>query len=1050
MKEKFFDAVIFDLDGVITKTAVVHSAAWKGMFDRYLKQRSEKYNEDFREFTHENDYLPFVDGKPRYKGVADFLSSRNISIPWGDPADSDQAETVCGLGNLKNTVFNEIIEKDGVEVYESTLKLIGELKKNQIRLGVASSSKNCKLVLKSVGLLDYFETRVDGIVSAKLGLKGKPEPDIFTTACDNMGVKYHRAVVVEDAISGVQAGKKGRFGMVLGVARENNVRDLRVNGADIVVEDIEELGGIEGINQWFRSGLKEDQWSLSYPDYQTDREKSRETLLTLGNGFFATRGAMEETKASEFNYPGTYMAGLYNRRKSKVGNKWIENEDFVNFIHWTYTTFRINEGEWFDPNKHHFEVISRKLDLQKGVLTRKIKVFAEDGKESLVTSQRFVSMADPHIAGISYEIMPVNYSGKIEIKTAIDGNLINEGVDRYSELDQHHLEQDDQGIAGKYPYVSVKTNQSMISLVVASDIMSYSEGVPVQKLDNHKVEKGRVTSIFGFTAGSQQTLGIKKLIAVYNNRDFNCPNPLLGAISRLDDCTGFNDEIYNSNKAWEHVWQETDVIVQGDRYAQKLIRLHIFHLIVSASPYHKCLDAGIPARGLHGEAYRGHIFWDELYIFPFYASHFPDTARSVLMYRYRRLEEAKKYAAGHGFEGAMFPWQSGSDGREETQIIHLNPVSGKWGDDYSSLQRHISLAIAYNIWLYYHFTLDKQFLADYGAEMFIEICRFWVSMTKQDGNKYSISGIMGPDEFHEKYPGAKKGGLKNNAYTNIMVSWCLEMVKWLLSELSESERKFILKKTDLKKKDLERWNTIFEKLRINISKAGIIEQFEGYFKLKELNLEKYLKKYDDIHRMDRILKAEGKSPDEYKMAKQADTLMIYYNLGDQIVDDILKKMGYNYKTDRVKKNFDYYIKRTSHGSTLSRVVHAQLAGMAGYHELSYRLYMEALESDYIDIQGGTTAEGIHAGVMGGTVLLTLRLLAGLNWLGDVLSIDPGIPDQWDSIAFKFHFRNNIYSFFIKNDEIQIDYVSSGKKNSKILIRGSLKTLKNDTRNRFML
>jgi len=230
MKENFFDAVIFDLDGVITKTAIVHSLAWKDMFDSYLKHREKKYHEPFREFTHENDYLPYVDGKPRYKGVADFLSSRKIHIPYGDPSDDDKKETVCGLGNLKNSVFNEILKREGAEVYNSSLELIKELKSNNIRMGIASSSKNCKQVLESVGILQLFETRVDGIVSAQMGLKGKPEPDIFTAACDNLGVKYHRAVVVEDAVSGVQAGKKGKFGMVIGVAREGNTHDLLMNG----------------------------------------------------------------------------------------------------------------------------------------------------------------------------------------------------------------------------------------------------------------------------------------------------------------------------------------------------------------------------------------------------------------------------------------------------------------------------------------------------------------------------------------------------------------------------------------------------------------------------------------------------------------------------------------------------------------------------------------------------------------------------------------------------------------------------------------------------
>jgi beta-phosphoglucomutase family hydrolase len=246
-----FKAVVFDMDGVITKTALTHASAWKKMFDEYLLKREREHNEPFVEFTHAADYLLYVDGKPRYKGVQSFLESRNISIPFGDPSDAPGTETICGLGNRKNFAFNEVLELEGVEVYPSTVALLHELKAAGIKLGVASSSKNCKPVLERVNLLDIFDIRVDGVVSAELGLHGKPEPDIFTTACDFFGVKYTEAIVVEDAVSGVQAGNKGNFGLTLGIARENNRNELLENGADFVVEDLNEIGGIDGLNQLF-------------------------------------------------------------------------------------------------------------------------------------------------------------------------------------------------------------------------------------------------------------------------------------------------------------------------------------------------------------------------------------------------------------------------------------------------------------------------------------------------------------------------------------------------------------------------------------------------------------------------------------------------------------------------------------------------------------------------------------------------------------------------------------------------------------------------------
>lgn len=351
LKSYPFSGVIFDLDGVITQTALVHSAAWKKMFDEFLLEWSRRHGLPFREFDHQADYLPYVDGKPRYQGVASFLSSRGIELPYGTPEDSPEMETICGLGNRKNNAFNEVLERDGVKVYQSTIDLIYELRKNDIRVAVASSSKNCEQVLRRAGILNLFEARVDGVVSAQLGLKGKPEPDIFTTAAAQMGLPVHRCVVVEDAVSGVQAGRAGNFGMVLGIARENNHHELLINGADIVVGDLAELGGIEGIEDWFVRGLAHDNFSLTYHDFIPGKEKHRETLLTVGNGYFATRGAMEETSARGPHYPATYMAGLYNRLISRVSDRDVENEDFVNAVNWLPITFRLGEGHLVRPKQ---------------------------------------------------------------------------------------------------------------------------------------------------------------------------------------------------------------------------------------------------------------------------------------------------------------------------------------------------------------------------------------------------------------------------------------------------------------------------------------------------------------------------------------------------------------------------------------------------------------------------------------------------------------------------------------------------------------------------
>ncbi len=1015
MTKNKFEAVVFDLDGVITKTAATHSRAWKKMFDEYLMTLANADGNEFIEFTPQ-DYLTYVDGKPRYEGVKSFLDSRNISLPYGDPSDGGEKDTICGLGNRKNEAFNEVLAKEGVEVYPSTVKLLEQLKRDNIRIGVASSSKNAQSVLEAAGLMHFIETRVDGVVSAEIGLNGKPAPDIFLTAANNLGVDPNLTIVVEDAVSGVQAGKNGNFGLVLGLARENNNEALKANGADIVLNDLEEIS-IDEINQWFEVGIEKDNWQLSYNDYKPSKEKSREALLAVGNGYMGIRGAMEETIACEYNYPGTYIAGLYNRLTTKVSNKDIVNEDFVCAPNWINITFKIDDGDWINPNKIVIDKIHRELNLKSGLLSRVMEITDQENRKTRIESYRVGSMANPNMAAIKYSITPLNYEGRITISSILDGTVINDGVKRYRDLNQQHLETVNQGGDEGVSWLTVKTNQSEIEITEAAKIKLYGSNSFSSKI---ATDEGIVYTYIECNAELNNKLTIEKLVSVVdsNNMGANTKNK---ALNLLKGYSSFDEIFTDSKNEWFQIWNKVDIKILGDRISQKMLRLHIYHLIVSASPHNKNIDAGITARGLHGEAYRGHIFWDDLFIMPFYDLHFTETARSLLMYRYKRLQKARDYAKECGYRGAMFPWQSGSDGREETQIIHLNPISGEWGDDYSSLQRHVSLAVAYNIYYYFHITDDGEFMNMYGGEMYFEICRFWESKSVLNNKtgRYSIDKVMGPDEFHESYPDAHEGGLKDNAYTNIMVAWMFNKASNIYDNLDNDAKVKLQQDIGLDKNEIKKWSIISSKLNLVINDEGIISQYDGYFELKELNWDYYRSKYGDIHRMDRILKAEGKSADNYKVAKQADTLMTYYNLEDEEINNIISNLGYDLPKDYLEKNLHYYLKRTSHGSTLSRVVHAQLANIIDDKKLSWNLYIDALTSDYNDIQGGTTAEGIHAGVMAGTIMIAITTFGGVDLRGKLLKINPNLPNHWKQLSFNITFKKVNYQMEISSEKIVI-------------------------------
>ncbi len=1026
MQKLGFDAVIFDLDGVITQTADLHSFAWKTMFDEFLLERKNN-NENFREFTYENDYLPYVDGKPRYKGVNSFLRSRNISIPYGDPSDSPEKQTICGLGNKKNIIINKLIQEKGVKVYSSTINLIKELKDIGIKIGVASSSKNCKIVLDSAKINNLFETRVDGVISAKLGLKGKPEPDIFKTACDNLNTSYYRSVIVEDAVSGVQAGSKGNFGLVIGIARSGNNQELLKNGADIVVNDLSEIS-VETIDNWFKESLLNYQWVLSYPNFLKEQESTRESLCTIGNGYFGTRGSLEESEFNGISYPGTYIAGIYNRVESIISDRKIQNEDFVNCPNWTFITFKIGEDDWVEINSKNILEFYRELNLKKGILSRTVKIKDMKGRITLIKSERFASMDNPHIACLKYEILPINYSEEITVKSGLIGNIINAGVKRYRSLTSKHLEPISKGYANNITHLITQTNQSKIKIAEIASLKVYKNNIE-QKIDFlNSHNSNSIFSTFSIKIYLGESICIEKIVSIYSSKDEKTSDLLKDGINLIENINNIDYLEVSHVKAWEEIWKKIDIQIMGNRHVQKLIRLNLYHLMVTASPNNRKLDVGIPARGLHGESYRGHIFWDELFILPFYDIHFPDIAKSLLMYRYRRLNSAKLYSKEYGYKGAMFPWQSASTGQEETQQLHLNPNSGKWGDDYSSLQRHVSLAICYNIWQYYLITDDIEFLEKYGAELFLEICLFWSSISELNPktNRYEIQKVIGPDEFHEKYPNFQYGGLKDNSYTNLMVTWAINKAFKLIELLSPNIKDEIMKKVDLSKAELMKWKNMQRKMNVIISKEGIISQFDRYFDLDELDWDFYQKKYKNTERMDRILKSEGKSPNDFKVSKQADTLMIFFLLDLKEIEEIFKQLGYSFNKNMLGKNFDYYYKRTSHGSTLSPLVHSYLAELLQYEDLSYELFLKSLESDYNDIQNGSTGEGIHTGVMAGAILLSLFSYVGLDLRSDNIHINPRLPKAWHKIKFNFSYKKDLYYFEITSTIIKIKIKNSQK------------------------
>ena len=748
-------------------------------------------------------------------------------------------------------------------------------------------------------------------------------------------------------------------------------------------------------------------WNLRYEGFDPAQEGLREALCTLGNGYFATRGAAPEAHADGVHNPGTYIAGCYNRLESEVSGRLVSNESLVNVPNWLPLSYAVDDGEWLDLSQvdvleHHLD-----LDLRRGVLTRQTRIRDAAGQQMRIVQRRFVHMELPHVAALESTVVAENWSGRLRIRSALDGAVANTGVARYRGLPSQHLSPVSTADLGNDAILLVaETNQSHIRIALAARTrIRNGAGPPVSGMV--RIGEDWVADEFSVDVTPRDTVTVEKVVTVFTSRDNAISEPADAAVGLLAELAGFDDLHDRHVLAWDHLWTRFHVQVGMTELRLRMLRLQLFHLMQTVSPHSTDLDVGVPARGLHGEAYRGHIFWDELFILPTLDLRLPELTRSLLEYRYRRLPAARSAARAAGYVGAMFPWQSGSDGREESQRLHLNPRSGHWLPDVTYLQRHVGSAIAYCVWKHYEATADLDFLMHGGAELLLEIARFWASLTTYDRarDRYVIRGVVGPDEFHTGYPGADRPGLDNNAYTNVMAVWVLLRALDAITVLPPLRRNQLLERLDLGLREQEHWDDITHKMFVPFH-DGVISQFEGYEDLLELDWVIYFEKYGDIQRLDRILEEEGDTCNNYKASKQADVLMLFYLLSADELGDIFTSLGYRLNRETIPDTIEYYLARTSHGSTLSAVVHAWvLARMHRSQALDF--FVRALESDAKDIQGGTTAEGIHLAAMAGSVDLIQRCFAGIEVRGDTLWVDPYVPPELGTLELDIVYREQL-------------------------------------------
>jgi len=384
-----YGAVIFDMDGVVTDTASVHATAWKMLFDKVLPTigGGEQVPLDA-----DRDYRTYVDGRTCEGGVRSFLASRGIDLPEGSAGDGPDRLTVYGLGALKQRIFEEQLVQRGVAVFPDARELLVELQARNVPTALVTSSRNSHVVLDAAEVTNLFTVRVDGVDAMALSLPGKPDPDMFLEAARRLSVPPCDAIVLEDAAAGIRAAAHGGFGLVVGVDRIGVVPRLADAGADVVVTDLRDLPeSSRGIDRthgaWCGGGVVPERgvWNLAYDRFDPTHEGTREALCTLGNGYWATRGAVPGSTSNGVHYPGTYLAGVYNRLTTVLDRDSVETEHLVNAPDWTHLTVRFVDGAVLHPGSLEMLSHQQELDTRTGVLMRTNRYLA--GPQQLHAAQ---------------------------------------------------------------------------------------------------------------------------------------------------------------------------------------------------------------------------------------------------------------------------------------------------------------------------------------------------------------------------------------------------------------------------------------------------------------------------------------------------------------------------------------------------------------------------------------------------------------------------------------------------------------------------------------
>lgn len=847
---------------------------------------------------------------------------------------------------MSNVIKAVVLNLD--EMLAGTSDLLYLLDKANVRAGGVSLSQNARAAAEALGIADRLTALVDG----------HPTPHLFRYAAMHLGLLPGECLALAGTAAGVEAAlQAGMPCLAWGPAAQYSALETRY-GPLPRRDNLEgvELRDLEAAMDHART------WWVMQADWRAEHQHHMETIFTTGNGYFCSRGSLEE------GYPGDHALTLAHGVFDDAPIVFTELANLPNWLDLAITV----DGQPFRLDQGRCLRFSRGLDLRHGILHRVVRWQAPDGTVLDLAFERFASYTYQHIGALRLSLTAVNRACQVTVAAGINGHVSNEDL-----LHWQHLAQGQDGEATVW--LASRTRHSALDLATAATLRTAAQ-VPV--VCQQCPGQPRVMVTQALDVG--QMLRVDKLTSYTTSRDFvpHAADVVARARAELDG-QDYDTLRAAQVQAWEALWHDCDVLIEGDAEAQRAIRFNLFQLIIAAPQHDDRVSIG--AKTLSGLGYRGHVFWDtEIFILPFFTFTQPQLARNMLMYRYHTLAGARRKAAANGFSGAQYAWESAATGDEVTPTW-VPDFSGKelvriWTGD---IEIHISADIAYAIMQYWQATGDDTFMRDYGAEVILDTARFWAERAEReevDGrHRYSYRDVIGPDEYHDH--------VDNNVYTNRMAQWhlqtALDLLVWL-DGVDRAQAGALRDKLDLTPARLRHWQDVIEHVVIHHDPdTGLLLQFEGFFDLKPIDP-------DVIASADRsmqvVLGIEGANASQ--VIKQADVIMLLCLLRDE------------YDARTWQANWDTYMPITDHryGSSLGPSFHAWAACEMDRPDEGYDHFMLAARADLHDVRGNAD-DGIHGASAGGLWQAIVFGFAGLRLTGDGITVQPRLPSHWQRLRF---------------------------------------------------